>query len=252
MIEQWLFSTEELHPDFRRRVYICTPPSYSTNPDTYYPVLYLFDGQNLFYDRDASFGKSWNLAEYVEKSDPECILVGIESNPFGNERLSEYSPFTHNTPELGYIHGTARTTISWLLNELKPAIDESFRSMPDRDHTFIGGSSMGGLISLFGITAYNSEFSRALCLSPSLWVNPDKVRQMISNSKIEPHTLVYMDYGSEEMSNHAATFDALLECTRLLLNRDVDLTFRIEPYGDHSEASWEKRVPIFMRCLGLA
>ncbi|MBQ7486357.1 MAG: alpha/beta hydrolase [Clostridia bacterium] len=250
MIEKWQMAIPELRPDFERRIYICTPPGYDTSDESY-PVMYLFDGQNLFFDEDASFGTSWNLAEFVECNDPGCILVGIESSPFGNERLEEYSPFTHTTPELGHIFGVARTTMNWLLRTLKPAIDDAFRTISDRDHTYIGGSSMGGLISLYAITAYNEMFSRAVCLSPSLWVHPEKVRHMISSAKLAEHTRIYLDYGSEELPNHAATYHALLDSVQLFLNRSVDLTFRIEPYGDHSEASWAQRVPVFMRCLDL-
>ena len=240
----------ELRPDFERRIYICTPSGYDTSAARY-PVMYLFDGQNLFYDEDASFGTSWNIDKFTRYNDPGCIIVGIESNPYGNERLEEYSPFTHQSPELGYIRGVARTTMIWLLDTLKPAVDEAFRTIPDRDHTYIGGSSMGGLISLYAVTAYNEVFSRAVCLSPSLWVHPGKVRHMISKAKPAPHTQIYMDYGTEEMSNHEATYNALLACARLLLDRGVDLTFRIEPFGNHSEASWAQRVPVFMRCLDL-
>ncbi len=249
MIELWKMPVSGLRPDFSRRIYICLPSGYDGQPEKHFPVFYLFDGQNLFFDEDASFGKSWNLTKFMEESQAECILVGIESSPFGDDRLCEYSPFPHQTPELGSIDAYADTTLGFIINELKPRIDRCFRTLSDREHTYIGGSSMGGLISLYAVTDYNACFSKAACLSPSLWVDPEQVSEMIRLSSPLPHTQVYLDYGSEEMGNHAATCDALLETVTLLLRLNVDLTFRIEPYGNHSEASWEQRVPIFMRCL---
>ena len=84
MIEQWHMPVSGLRPDFNRRIYICQPFGYDEQPEKCYPVFYLFDGQNLFFDEDACFGKSWNLGRFMEESRAECILVGIESSPFGN------------------------------------------------------------------------------------------------------------------------------------------------------------------------
>lgn len=252
MIEQWHMPVSGLRPDFNRRIYICQPFGYDEQPEKCYPVFYLFDGQNLFFDEDACFGKSWNLGRFMEESRAECILVGIESSPFGNDRLCEYSPFSYTEEELGTIDKRGDKTIQFILDELKPRIDSCYRTIPDREHTYIGGSSMGGLISLYAVTAYNAFFSKALCLSPSLWVHPKKVRKMLRKTSPQPHTQIYMDYGSEELGNHEHNREALIETASLLLNLGVDLTFRIEPYGTHSEASWEQRIPIFMRCLGIA
>jgi len=141
--------------------------------------------------------------------------------------------------------------MDWLVKELKPAVDAAFRTMPDREHTIIAGSSMGGLMSLYAATVYNKYFSRAACLSPSLWTDPEKLLQMVGKAKVAEDTCIYMDYGSEEMDNHPANKQALMDMSRLLLEKDINLAFRIIPKGNHSEASWEKQIPIFMDCLGL-
>ena len=74
---------------------------------------------------------------------------------------------------------------------------------------------------------------------------------MIAKARIENDTCIYMDYGSEEMFNHAATAEALISISHMLLTKRVNLAFRIVPGGTHSEASWEQQIPIFMDCLGL-
>ena len=122
---------------------------------------------------------------------------------------------------------------------------------PDREHTIIAGSSMGGLMSLYAATVYNHVFQRAACLSPSLWTDPKRLLKMVEKAEIKNDTTIYMDYGSEEMFSHPANVSALMDMDRLLVTKRVNLAFRIVPGGTHSEASWEKQIPIFMDCLGL-
>ena len=84
-----------------------------------------------------------------------------------------------------------------------------------------------------------------------LTTNPEKLLELVDKSKLHPDTTVYMDYGSEELSNHPVQKEALMDMSRLLMEKNVNLAFRIIPGGNHSEASWEKQIPIFMDCLGL-
>ena len=141
--------------------------------------------------------------------------------------------------------------MNWLVNELKPYIDANYRTLPDRKNTIIAGSSMGGLMALYGVTCYNKVFQRAALLSPSLWVAPSKLYNMVARANMKFDTTIYMDYGSEEMFNHDGSDDALISMTTLLLKKRANLTFRIVPGGTHSEASWEQQIPVFMDCLKL-
>ena len=110
---------------------------------------------------------------------------------------------------------------------------------------------MGGLISLYAALDYNGAFSRAACLSPSLWVHPRKALRMINRARIAPDTCIYLDYGTQELPNHPKNEDVLFAACGALLRKGVDLTFRLVPGGTHSEASWAQRVPVMMKCLGL-
>ena len=141
--------------------------------------------------------------------------------------------------------------MDYLAFTLKPMIDSHFRTLPEREHTAIAGSSMGGLLSLYAACRYNQVFSRAACLSPSLWVDPAKVRRMLKNAHFEKDSIVYLDYGEDEMGNHNETADILPSVFQSLYAKGVNLTFRIVPHGVHSEACWEEQVPVFMQCLGL-
>ena len=106
-------------------------------------------------------------------------------------------------------------------------------------------------MALYGAVRYNHVFQRAACLSPSLWVAPGKVVELIAHGNIKNDTCIYMDYGSKEIYNHIASAEALISTAHLLLTRRVNLAFRIVPGGTHSEASWEQQIPIFMDCLSL-
>ena len=251
MVIEWDVTIPKLSGDKTRKAYIFLPEYYEEDELRRYPVLYMFDGHNIFYDAVSAFGKSWNMTSYLLWTRKPLIVVAVECNKRGNNRLKEYSPTSFSDPKYGNIRGRGRTYMDWLVKELKPKVDESFRTMPDRAHTIIAGSSMGGLMSLYAATAYNRYFSRAACLSPSLWTNPQKLAELIGRAKIAPDTTIYMDYGSEELSNHPVQKKALMDMSQLLLKKNVNLAFRIIPGGNHSEASWEKQIPIFMDCLGL-
>ena len=250
MVKKWNVVIPKLSGDKPRRAYIYLPESYAKEPDKRYPVMYMFDGHNVFFDEDATYGKSWGMNAYMEKSGKQLIIVGVECNHEGNGRLIEYSPFHFQNSEMGKIKGKGNVYMNWLVNTLKPYIDANYRTLSDRSHTLICGSSMGGLMALYAVSAYNHVFQRAACLSPSLWVS-NKVMDMVKRAKIQPDTCIYMDYGSEELVNHDASYEALKSMCQLLLDKKVDLTFRIVPGGTHCEASWERQIPIFMECLNV-
>ena len=115
----------------------------------------------------------------------------------------------------------------------------------------IAGSSMGGLMSVYAATVYNHVFGRAACLSPSLWVEPEKVRKMVERTDVGGDSVIYMDYGSQELANHEDILSILGKSADQLLKKGVHLSFRIVPGGTHCEASWEKQIPIFVECLEL-
>ncbi len=250
MIQKWDVTIPQLTGDQRRGVYLYLPESYEQNPDQRYPVLYMFDGHNVFFDSDATYGKSWGLGEYLDYTDTQLIVVAVECNHDPNNgRLSEYSPYTFYDPRLGHVTGRGRTTMDWMVYTLKPDIDRRFRTLRDRGHTFIAGSSMGGLMTVYAVLEYNGVFSRGAALSPSLWVAPDRVARLIRGADVTPDTILYMDYGSRELGNHEVMAGQFARAATQLLNLGVLLTCRIVPDGDHCEASWERQIPFFLETL---
>ena len=187
----------------------------------------------------------------MQKTKKDLIIVAVECSHEGNSRLIEYSPLNYENSSMGKIKGKGSIYMNWLVNTLKPYIDENYRTLPDRKNTIICGSSMGGLMALYAVCTYNHVFQRAACLSPILWVAPGKILEMVARAHIRRDTTVYMDYGEMEIFNHVANQESLISTSHLLLTKRVNLALRIVPGGTHSEASWEKQIPIFMECLGL-
>ena len=251
MVHKWDLTIPQLTGEKKRKGYIYLPDSYEADSTRHYPVMYMFDGHNVFFDTDATYGKSWGMNSFMNRTRKQLFIVAIECNHEGDGRLQEYSPIDFENTTVGKVKGKGRIYMDWLVNELKPRIDAHLRTLPDRKNTIICGSSMGGLMSLFAVVEYNHVFQRAACLSPSLWVSPSKLVQLIARANIKNDTCIYMDYGSEEIYNHAANAEALITMCHLLLTKRVNLAFRIVPGGTHCEASWEQQIPIFMDCLGL-
>ena len=251
MVKKWEVTIPSLSGKRTRTAYIYLPECYDADELRRYPVLYMFDGHNVFFDADSAFGKSWNLTSYLLWTRKPLIVVAVECNKKGNNRLKEYAPYSWEDPKYGKLRGRGKTYMDWMVQELKPFIDENYRTLPDREHTAIAGSSMGGLMSLYAATAYSHVFGKAACLSPSLWTDPEKILKIVRQSDVDSSTTIYMDYGSQELANHAANKEALMAMAGQLLEKNVNLAFRIVPGGNHSEGSWEKQIPIFMDCLGL-
>ena len=249
MIKKWKVKIPELSGEMERWAYIYLPDDWQTSGKRY-PVLYMFDGHNVFFDEDATYGKSWGMGEYMVRTDKQLIIVAVECNHGFNKRLEEYSPLNFEFPDTK-VNGRGKEYMDWLVGTLKPYIDAHYPTLPEREHTSIAVSSMGGLMSLYGVCAYNHVFQRAACISPSFWVSKDQVIEMVSCAELATDSRIYIDYGSLELPNHSTSSEALVSVARMLLSRRVNVTLKIIPGGIHSESSWEKQIPEFMDYLGL-
>ena len=251
MLIKWNVTIPKLSGNKPRKAYVWLPDDYEANPEKRYSVLYMFDGHNIFRDEYAAFGKSWGMEDYMRSTAKDLIIVAVECNHEGNCRLQEYAPVTYRNKDHGLVPGKAPVYVKWLVEQLKPYVDKTFRTLPDRDHTSLAGSSMGGLIALYGVTSYNHIFRQAACLSPSLWVAPAKLLAMVVRAAYAPDTSIFLSYGQNEMGNHRANRWIINAVSNELYAKGVNLTMRVVRDAYHCEAAWEKEVPIFMNCLDL-
>lgn len=250
MVYKWNVTLPKLTGQEPRRAYVYLPESYEYEPERRYPVLYMFDGHNVFFDEDATYGKSWGMMEYMDFTETQMIIAAVECNhspDFG--RLKEYSPFTFRDPELGLITGKGQLTMDWMVKVFKPMIDRRYRTLPGREFTYIAGSSMGGLMSLYAVLEYNQYFSKAAALSPSIWTSRNRIEAMVRQAKVSEDTFIYLDYGELELSNHDGMRRQFAKITSMLMERRICVESRIIPGGTHTEASWECQLPFFMNAL---
>lgn len=232
-----------------RRLYVYLPREYRRS-NRRYPVLYMFDGHNVFYDGHATYGKSWGMKEYLEKTGLPLILVAVECNREGDLRLSEYAPWSFSRRGIISVKGKGQLTMDWIVGKLKPEIDHTYRTLPDRANTLIAGSSMGGLMALYAAVAYRDTFSRAAALSPSLWAGGRHLPALIKAQPLPEDTRIYLDVGTEEdPEGRRGPMASLFETAGLLTLAGATVSAQIVPGAKHSEAYWEQRIPTFFDYL---
>lgn len=231
-----------------RTLIVYVPPLYDARPDERYPVLYMHDGQNLF-DAATSFaGVEWQADETAERliragKIPPILIVGIYNNA---DRINEYTPWLDKRQQQG---GRGEKYARFVVEEVKPFIDSTYRSKPGREHTAVAGSSLGGLISLYVATKHPDTFSKAGVISPALmWGG----RRALSELEADPAVLnqlhLWIDMGTEEAREIEAFKKAIDETRRLAdlckeagLRPERDYIYREIPGGRHNEAAWAGR-----------
>ena len=239
-----------------RTLHIWLPENYAAGKERY-PVMYFFDGHNLFFNEDATYGKSWGLKEFLESWFKDMILVGIECSHVGQDRLSEYLPYPA-TGSFAKFSPLGEATMDWIIQDIKPVIDAEYRTIPFRECTGIGGSSMGGIMALYAAVHYNRWFSKAACVSTAMGFCMPPLMADLQKSTISPDTRVYLSWGTREAwgledvwnedttspsyYNNKAVAEALAEC-------NATAKMHCQVGGGHCEADWEKLVPTFMNFL---
>ena len=232
------FPVPQLHR--RRRVWLYLPPDYGSSPERRYPVLYLQDGQNVF-DEFTSFAGEWGVDETLDGLHAQgrdyggCIVVAVDNGH--RHRLSEYSPWPNPRSGRG---GEGEQYVDFLVNTLKPHIDGRFRTLPDATHTGIGGSSMGGLISLVAALRYPGVFGRVGVFSPAFWFAGLALLPFIAQHPPTPTTRFYLLCGTHESASMeplmAAVRDALLAAGL----PPAQLSYHALPDGQHAEWFWRR------------
>ncbi|MFN4254472.1 MAG: alpha/beta hydrolase [Saprospiraceae bacterium] len=224
----------------RRRISILLPHNYATSGDKRYPVLYLQDGQNLF-EEGAPFG-TWGvdkqLAALAQRGKGDFIVVAIDHG--GKERIKEFLPYGH----LKWGPGFGREYARFLAETLKPYIDKNYRTLPGREHTGVGGSSMGGLISIFAGLLFPEVYSKFMIFSPSLWVSHEILNSPLPVDRLTL-TKIYLYAGEQEGANMVANAQKFKETMERRGLPASKLQFRLEvdPQGQHNEARWGREFP---------
>ena len=238
-----------------RPLHIWLPEDYD-HSDERYPVMYFFDGHNLFLNEDATYGKSWGFREFLANWEKPIILVGIECGHEGYERLSEYLPYPAEG-WFGQFSPMGETTMDWIVNEIKPVIDREYRTIPFRECTAIGGSSMGGIMALYAALRYNRWFSKAACVSTAMGFCMEPLKADLASTVISPDTRIYLSWGTREAKKDhhdradrsSQTYHNARYVSEALKKQKAAVKMHCQVNGGHCEADWEKLVPTFMDYL---
>lgn len=219
-----------------RDIFVWLPPNYEINIKKHYPVFYMHDGQNLVDPRTSNTFIDWQVDETADsliragKVEP-FIIVGINNT---DDRGTEYN----NTP-LGKLY------MRLIVEKIKPFIDKKYRTLPDAKHTAVGGSSMGGLISLICAWDYPNVFSKTACFSPAFLFRDFDYTKVIQDDKSQKKNLIlYIDNGGVGLETVLQPgVDKMIEVLKEKGYKEgKDLFIFIDKNAEHNEAAWAKRV----------
>ncbi len=220
-----------------RRVWIYLPENYASTKKRF-PVLYMQDGQNVF-DEATAYAGEWGVDEYfdsVYEKGIQSIVVAIDNG--GIKRMNEYNP--HDIKKFGKGEGNAYA--DFIVKTLKPYIDNRYRTLQDKAHTSIAGSSLGGLISFYMLLKYPKVFGGAGIFSPSLWISPKIFTDITSKAK-NVNSKIYFYVG--KMEDERMVQDMLKAFELMSKYSKSAMTAVIRDDGKHSESFWKREFPLF-------
>ena len=249
-----------IHPAFSSRfvaardVQVYLPPGYEKEARRRYPVLYLHDGQNVF--DAAAMGMEWQVDETAEllirSGQIEPLIVVAVSNT--EARTDEYTPtFVDRTlPDGRKLHagGKAPLYARFLVEELKPFVDRTYRTRTDSPSTSVGGASHGGLVSLYLALEHPEVFGQALAMSPSAMWDDDLLIKRVRALPRKLPVRFWVDVGALEPGSMVSAAHRLRDA---LVSKGwtegKDLRFVEQAEGGHDEISWASRIPDALRFL---
>jgi predicted alpha/beta superfamily hydrolase len=224
--------------DRERALRIYLPPGYATSHKRY-PVLYMHDGQNLFDAATAPFGE-WRIDEILNElartKKLELIVVGIDHGDA--KRMQELNPWENDK----YGKGEGREYLRFLVEVVKPYIDAHYRTRPDRAHTAIMGSSLGGLVSHFAIYEYANVFGKAGIFSPAYWFAPAVV-EFTRMHTLAPDLRVLFYAGGKESDEMLPDMQAIVAILRQQGVAASNLRVDVNPQAKHNEKAWSEEFP---------
>jgi predicted alpha/beta superfamily hydrolase len=225
-----------------RRIWLYLPKDYSAKNKKRFPVLYMHDGQNLFDEATAGFGE-WGVDECLDslfnQGKKECIVVGIDNGP---KRMNEYNPYTFQS----FGKGEGNQYVDFIAKTLKPYIDKHLHTLKDKKNTFVAGSSMGGLISLYAVMKYPNVFGGAGIFSPAFWTAPE-IGDYIKTSSAKINSKLFFYAGGKESDKMVPDMKKIESDLKALSPSKI--YEEVDSEAKHNEAAWRKYFPDFYKLV---
>lgn len=236
--------------DNQRTLIVYLPPAYDSATERRYPVLYLHDGQNVFDTATAFLGQEWQVDEtaqqLIEAGEIEpLIIVGIYNT--GEQRIDEYTPTRDERKKTG---GLAAQYGRLLVEAVKPFIDKRYRTLPGAETTALGGSSLGGLVTLHLGLKQPQVFGKLLVMSPSVWWDEGVILREVEALRAKPATRIWLDIGTRE--GHVVLAQVRLLRDALIAQGwrlKADLHYLEARGARHTESAWAQRVAPALKFL---
>jgi predicted alpha/beta superfamily hydrolase len=238
----------------RRTLAVYLPPGYATEMRRRYPVFYLQDGQNVFDAATSAFGVEWQADESADmlirqSQIAPLIMVGIYNTP---DRINEYTLHHDDQLQAG---GKGQLYGRFVMEEVKPYIDAYYRTLPGREHTAVGGSSLGGLCALGMAKEQHEYFSMCAVMSPSLWWHGGRMLREVCRGRAWLKTMrFWVDMGTREGDTRRQPPSGIVQLRRLRRCFKAAGLIEEENYhywevdgGEHNEANWAARFDKVLR-----
>ena len=226
-----------------RKLRVYLPPDYTKGAQRY-PVLYMFDGQNLF-DEATSYAGEWGVDETLDALAREgfpAIVIGTDHG--GEQRFNELIPYWN----VRFLPNEGALFIDDVVHAIKPFVDANYRTLPDRDHTAVVGSSLGGLSADYAIHRYPDVFGKAGVFSPSYWVS-DEPFAIARRTALLAGSRVYLYTGGREGAESVSQLETMASILRAHSHGDDSVTMHVMPEAEHNEAAWRAEFPRAVRWL---
>lgn len=249
----------------KRRVRVLLPKGYDES-DEHYPVVYMHDGQNIFYSGESFSGHSWKVIPAIKRNPdmPKMIIVGIDND--NENRMNEYAPWKFsNVPfkSFGFsLGGKGADYAEFVVNVIKPFIDKTYRTKKEKRYTAMIGSSLGANISQYIGLEYKDKIGALGIFSSANWLNLEQFNRYIAKHKLNDSQKIYIEVGTEEGddTDRSLTYGNIkqsyistsLDYYTQLINAGVptkNISLNVIAGGVHSEECWSKHLPDCLRFI---
>lgn len=259
--------THELEVPFtarKRRVRVLLPKGYEEDTDKTYPVVYFHDGQNVLYSKEAFSGHSWKVIPTIKRNPDiaKMIIVAIDND--GAERMHEYAAWKFSEMGIPGVQFGGKGTLyaEFVMDVVKPFIDQTYRTKSDKIHTAMIGSSLGGNITQFMGLAYQDQIGCLGVFSSANWLHQEAFDRYIERQALDKDQRVYIYVGTEEADDTDKTLmagnikqsyiNSSLTYYRQLIAGGIDLdniALEVVSGAVHNEEAWAAYLPDCLRFL---